>query len=90
MNNVVHVRGFTLHNCDANIYFNHKRVYDYVIPNYISIQVSDTYPTSKFTQKRTKNLRIKDEIQFFAEKGGLSIFVIVTAALQVDSPQSHV
>jgi len=55
----MHGRGFTLHNCDANIYFNHKCVYNNAIPSYISIQVSNTPPVSKFTQKRTQILRIK-------------------------------
>ena len=88
MINVMHGRGFTLHNCDTNIYFNHKCVYNNAIPNYISTQVSNTSPVSKFTQKGPQILRTKDEIKFYAERG-LSVVFIVPAGLQVDSPQSH-
>jgi len=70
-------RGFTLHNYDANIYFNHKCVYNNVIPISVIIQISNISPVSKFTQKRTQILRIKDEIKFYAEIGTMRSFYCV-------------
>jgi len=53
-----------LYNCNANIYFNLKCSRKQLIPNYAKIKIPNTSPAARFTQRKTHNPRIKDEIKY--------------------------
>jgi len=53
-----------LFNCNANIYFNRHCHQKRPIPNLAEIKIPTNSPTAKSTQRKTQNLRIKDEIKY--------------------------
>ena len=50
-----------LFNCNANIYFNRQRHQKRLIPNFAKIKIPTNSPAAKSTQRKTQNLRVKDE-----------------------------
>ena len=57
-----------LFNCSANIYFNRQCYQKRLVPNYAKIKIPINSPAVKFTQRKTQNLRIKDEIKYLYMK----------------------
>jgi hypothetical protein len=55
-------------NCNANIYFNGQYHQKGLIPNYAKIKILISSPAAKSTQRKTQNLRIKDEIKYLYMK----------------------
>jgi hypothetical protein len=53
-----------LFNCNANIYFNRQCHQKRLIPNFAKIKIPTNSPVAKSTQRKTKNLRVKDEIKY--------------------------
>ena len=54
--------------CCADIFFNRQCLTKKIIPNYANIKVPVTYPTSRITQNKIHNIRLKDEIKFLHRK----------------------
>jgi hypothetical protein len=57
-----------LFNCNANIYFNRQCHQKGLIPNFAKIRIPISSPAGKSTQRKTQNLRIKDEIKYLYMK----------------------
>jgi len=53
-----------LFNSKANIYFSRQRHQKWLIPNFAKIKIPTKSPAAKPTQKKTQNLRDKDEIKY--------------------------
>jgi hypothetical protein len=51
-------------NCNANINFNQEYIKRNIIPQYATIKVPHTSLAKKFTQTKTQQMRIKEEIKF--------------------------
>jgi hypothetical protein len=49
-------------NCNSNIYFNWQCLLKRITPNYAKIKIPNSSPAAKYTQQKTQNLRIRDEI----------------------------
>ena len=57
-----------LFECNANIYFNRQCHQMGLIPNFAKIKIPISSPAAKSTQRKTQNLRIKDEIKYLYMK----------------------
>jgi len=57
-----------LFNCNANIYFNRQCHRKGLIPNFSKIKIPISSPATKSTQRKTQNLRIKDEVKYLYMK----------------------
>jgi len=57
-----------LFNCNANMYFNRQCHQKGLIPNVANIKIPISSPAAKSTQRKTQNLRIKDEIKYLYMK----------------------
>ena len=68
-------------NCNANIYFNRQCYEKRLVPNYAKIKIPINFPAAKFTQRKTQNLRIKDEIKYLYMKKHLKIKIILLLQL---------
>jgi hypothetical protein len=51
-----------LYRCNTSIYFNKQCLRKKVISSYAKMKIPNTSPAAKFTQRKTKFLRIKDEL----------------------------
>jgi hypothetical protein len=49
---------------NANTYFNQQSIRNNVVRDHVKIIVPNTSPTSKFTHKKTRIFKIKNEIRF--------------------------